>query len=71
MTNQQYEEYALLLSFEDTLNEITKRIEAINNQCGGNSKVGYGVEWVKALKRDLLKQVEIHRASNDKRKELV
>lgn len=54
MTQNQFDEYKMYLSFDDKIKQIRGFIENIITQCDGNSRTtGYFTEGVMKLKSDL------------------
>ena len=54
MTDIQFKKYKMWLSFDNKVTKIEKSISEISNQCDGDSRqVGYNIENVAAMKKEL------------------
>ena len=69
MTQNQYEKYQLQLSIERALFDIQEEINKKTNRVGGNSKVGYGVDSMKAFKKELEELITKHIEISKKKRE--
>ena len=71
MTQTQQDNWMMWSDFENKMQSILHSINAINDQCDGNSKVGYNVEVVRALKVDLLDVLDKYQLISENAKDAI
>lgn len=70
MTNTQYIKFRMWLSFDNKIKDIEDYINKMDNKCDGNSnEIGYNIDTVICMKKDLNEILTKYKNISQKAKE--